>query len=479
MRLSSLFLGFGIEVAGYDPEIEGITCDSRNVTSGALFVAISGFRTDGHLHIEEALAAGAAAVLSETAPTSPRSEVFLNPTGDNRAILARLAARFYREPWSGIRCVGITGTNGKTSTAHMLAWILSEAGVPTGIMGTVGHVVAGRHLPADVTTPDSLETTRLMRAMADGGDGACVMEVSSHALSLARVDSVRFNVAVFTNISQDHLDFHGTMEEYLQAKLRLLGLLKPGGRAVMGSVSPEWPAVPGAVTFGVLPGDDFMISGAVTGIEGSSYSLRVPGGAVKEVLLRAPGTFSIVNSAGAIASAAQLGIPIDTAVGALAAFPGVPGRMERVPGAVGFLVAVDYAHTPDALERVLTQGRELARGRLISVFGCGGDRDPGKRPLMGAISRRLAHVSIITSDNPRTEEPGAIIRGILSGIDDMNGVTVEPDRRSAIRTALTTARPGDVVIIAGKGHEDYQILGTVKVHFDDREEAAAVLRELS
>lgn len=478
MKLSALLRGLGMSAGAYDPEITLVTADSRSVVHGALFVAIAGFRTDGHVHIPEAVSAGAAAVITEIPVENSSRGVLRNPAGNNRTLLSLLAARFYSEPWASLITAGITGTNGKTSTAHMLAWILRYAGLPTGVMGTVGHTVAGGFLPADVTTPDALETARLMRTMADQGDRACVMEVSSHALSLARVDEVRFDTAVFTNISQDHLDFHGSMEDYLRAKLHLLDLLKPGGTPVLGSASREWAGTPGALFFGSLPTDDFMVGHASTGIDGSCFALLTPYGSF-EVALRAPGTFSIVNAAGSIAAASVLGVPVEKSAAALATFPGVPGRMERVGGADGFLVAVDYAHTPDALERVLMQGRELAEGRLISVFGCGGDRDPGKRPMMGAISRKLSGISIVTSDNPRTEDPMEIISGILAGMGDRENVIVEPDRRRAIRLAVSIAKPGDVVIIAGKGHEDYQILGTSKIHFDDREEAMNALGELS
>lgn len=478
MRLSALLKDLGVPVNGCDPDVSHVTCDSRDVVPGSLFVALKGYSTDGHAHIREALDAGAAAVLAEVSVEPSHECLLVNPSGNNREALAFIAARFYREPWREILTAGITGTNGKTSTAHMLAWILRAAGIPTGVMGTVGHSVAGETVPALVTTPDSITTARLMRAMADGGDRACVMEVSSHALYLARVSAVRFDTGVFTNISQDHLDFHGSMREYLQTKLELLRLLKPGARPVIGSASREWPAVPGAITFGYESGDDFRVSRAETGLQGSRYRLETPEGCF-DVATPAPGTFSIVNSAGAAAAAYVLGVPVEGAVAALGTFTGVPGRMERVDGGREFLVAVDYAHTPDALSRVLTQGRELGEGRLISVFGCGGDRDPGKRPLMGAISERTAHVSIITSDNPRTEDPMVIIEGILSGIGDRSRVIVEPDRRKAIRLGVSMAGPGDVVIIAGKGHEDYQILGTGKVRFDDREEARKALEELS
>jgi len=477
MKLSNLFRGLGIHVEGYDPEITGLTHDSSRVARGSLFVAVKGFRTDGHLYAAKALESGAAAVLADDRDYSGQDRVFFNNGGNNRELLAVLAARFFEEPWNSMLTAGITGTNGKTSTARMLSWILQSRGISTGIMGTVGHVVAGQPVPADVTTPDSLETARLMRDMVNGGDRACVMEASSHALSLARVDMVRFDVAVFTNLSQDHLDFHGSMEEYLKAKLRLLDLLKPAGTPVLGSASKAWPRVSGALNFGYGESDDFRILDGEAGIEGCKYTLHSPDGR-QRVTLSAPGVFSIVNSAGAIAAAWAMGVPVEQSKEALVGFPGVPGRMERVEGSRGFLVAVDYAHTPDALERVLLQGRELAEGRLISVFGCGGDRDPGKRPQMGAISGRLADLSIVTSDNPRTEDPILIIGEILAGLGNRSSVIVEPDRRMAIRRAVAEAGQGDVVIIAGKGHEDYQILKTGKIHFDDREEARAALREL-
>lgn len=476
LKLSELIRELGISLSGHDPGITGITDDSSRVVQGSLFVAVKGFRTDGHLYIEDALRSGAAAVIADNPHYARVPGVHLNTGGDNRKLLPVLAGRFYREPWNRMLTAGITGTNGKTSTARMLGWILESEGISTGIMGTVGHVVAGTRVPADFTTPDALVTAGMMKEMADGGDRACVMEVSSHALSLSRVDMVRFDVAVFTNISRDHLDFHTSMEDYLQAKLKLLALLKAGGSILMGSASDSWPRVSGALTFGFRPSDDFVILDPRADISGSRYTLEFAGER-HSVFLSAPGTFSIVNSAGAIAAARALGVRVSRAVESLADFPGVPGRMEKVQGNRDFLVAVDYAHTPDALERVLEQGKQLSRGRLISVFGCGGDRDPGKRPVMGRVAGEISDLCVVTSDNPRTEDPMGIIEGILSGIGDGSRVVVEPDRRKAIRIAIGEARPGDVVIIAGKGHEDYQILGTRKVRFDDREEARRAMEE--
>jgi len=358
----------------------------------------------------------------------------------------------------------------------MLRWILEAAGIPTGIMGTVGHIAGGQPISASVTTPDSLDVARYMRMMADSGDRACVMEVSSHALALSRVSRVLFDIALFTNITQDHLDFHKNMDDYLNAKKKLFGLLKPDGRSLVGSYSPNWPRVPGAMTFGEDLNDNFRISGTEVGLTGSRFVLHTAGGETR-VRISAPGRFNIYNAAGAVAAAVQLGVQAEDAAAALVSFRGVPGRMEAVDCGQDFLVAVDYAHTPDALERVLSQGKALAGKRLIAVFGCGGDRDRRKRPIMGGIAEREADVVIVTSDNPRTENPETIIQEILEGISDRTVTVVEPSRGIAIRLAVSMASGGDVVIIAGKGHEDYQILGAKRIHFDDREYAREALQE--
>ncbi len=479
MNLGEILRNTAVSVPGNlaDLQITDITNDSRRVSPGALFVAVKGFSSDGHNYIQKALEAGARAVVAEKPLSVPGCHgVLLNPSGNNRELLARASAAFFRSPWLELRTAGITGTNGKTSTAHMLRWILEGNGTGTGIMGTVGHVAGGKSIEASVTTPDSLEVARYMRMMADGGDLACVMEVSSHALALNRVSSVRFDTALFTNISQDHLDFHRDMEDYLETKKKLFHLLKDGGSAIVGTYAPGWPYIPGALTFGERPDDHFRITGAKTDISGSVFTLETPGGAV-EARIPAPGRFNVYNAAGAVAAGVSLGVSPENCAEALGSFRGVPGRMETVSMGQDFLVAVDYAHTPDALERVLSQGRSIARGRLIAVFGCGGDRDPGKRPIMGGIAAREADIVIVTSDNPRTEDPEAIIREILAGIPKGSPVVVEPDRKKAIHRAIETASSGDAVIIAGKGHEDYQILGREKIHFDDREHAAEALQE--
>jgi len=475
MRLGRILEGTGALAAGGLAELEvaGVAVDSREVGPGFLFVAIRGYSDDGHSYASRAVEAGAAAVLLER-PLGMDTEI-VNPSGNNRPALARIASNFYSRPWLDLVTVGITGTNGKTSTAHMIRWILEKQGRRCGLLGTVGHIVAGRKVAARETTPDSLTIARLFSEMRSGGDTAAVMEVSSHALSLSRVDEVRFDRALFTNITQDHLDFHGTMEEYLQAKLRLLSLLKPGGTALFGTYSPGWPRVRGTLTFGNGAEDDFVITGTSVTASGISYTLSGQGFST-QVSMRVPARVSVFNSAGAISACISLGYSPDSCARALDGFTGVPGRFETVDEGQPFLVAVDYAHTPDALERVLRQARELASGRVIAVFGAGGDRDRAKRPLMGSIARSLADLVVVTSDNPRTEDPSAIIDEVVAGMPDLDGVTVEPDRMAAIGAAVGMARPGDVVVIAGKGHEDYQIVGRSKSHFDDREAARAVLR---
>ncbi len=457
--------------------VSAIAYDSREVIPGSVFIAIKGFSTDGHKYIENALDSGAVAVFSERACPGIESRlVFVNPTGDNRSLLASMAAKFYSNPWNDMKTVGITGTNGKTSTAHILSWILEDRGINTGVMGTVGHTAGGRSIPASVTTPDSLEITKYMSEMVSGGDKACVMEVSSHALALQRVRSVRFDVTLFTNISQDHLDFHSDMEDYLNTKKQLFSLTKQNGIKVVGTYAEGWPEIKDAVTFGERPKDTYTISDIEVGLSGSSFTLQTPEGEFS-VAVKAPGRFNVYNAAGAIVAANQIGVSLADAVKAVRSFPGVPGRMERVDCSQEFLVAVDYAHTPDALERVLRQGAILAENRLIAVFGCGGDRDNRKRPVMGKIAVENADVAIVTSDNPRTEDPTSIISDILKGIPASYKPLVEADRGAAIKKAIDMADKGDVVIIAGKGHEDYQILGKTKIHFDDREQARNALAD--
>ncbi len=459
-------------------EITSVEEDSRKVVAGSLFVALKGYKTDGHIHIEQALDSGAAAVLAER-QVSNDYRVCVNPDHDNRGILSLIAARFYGYPWDELITVGITGTNGKTSTARMLHWILEKHDMQSGIMGTIGHLVGGENINAKMTTPGALITAGMMREMVQKGDRCCIMEVSSHALSLSRVDDVRFDAALFTNITQDHLDFHQSMKEYLDSKKHLFDLLKNNGTSIVGTYSDGFPSIDGAVTFGFRENDTYRISNVFGELGRISFQLQTDGISVP-VEMSIPGKFNIFNAAGAMAAAIELGIDPLSASASLKDFPGVPGRFQSVNLGQDFLVAVDYAHTPDALKRILKQASELTANRVITVFGAGGDRDASKRPIMGQIAESIADIVIITSDNPRTEEPDSIISDITAGLstESQCRVIVEPDRRAAIRSAISVAKTGDVVIIAGKGHEDYQILGKKRIHFDDREEAAAALKEV-
>lgn len=478
MKLSTLLKNTGILIPrGMDSlDVTGITCDSRSVTNGMLFIAISGFETDGHLYISQAIDKGASAVISEKS-TDRKGCILVNPESDNRILLAETAARFYGEPWNKLITVGVTGTNGKTSSAHMIKCILDDCGLNSGLLGTVGHIVAGKDVKARLTTPDALQISELMAKMVSGDDKACIMEVSSHSLSLFRVENVRFDATLFTNITQDHLDYHRTMEAYLNCKMHIFDLLKEGGNAIIGSYAPGFPELPDAVYFGMRQVDDYRISNIEIGLKQSVFTLIHKDKAV-EVALNIPGTVNVYNAAGAIAVCNILGCDMSDAASSLFGFAGVPGRLEVVDEGQEFLVAVDYAHTPDALRCVIEQARESSDGKVIVVFGAGGDRDPLKRPVMGKIACDNADIVIVTSDNPRTENPDLIIANILDGIQDRRNVIVEPDRGTAINIAIKTAVFGDAVIIAGKGHEDYQILGTEKIHFDDREEARKVLKEL-
>lgn len=459
-------------------EITSVEEDSRKVVAGSLFVALKGYKTDGHIHIEQALDSGAAAVLAER-QVSNDYRVCVNPDHDNRGILSLIAARFYGYPWDELITVGITGTNGKTSTARMLHWILEKHDMQSGIMGTIGHLVGGENINAKMTTPGALITAGMMREMVQKGDRCCIMEVSSHALSLSRVDDVRFDAALFTNITQDHLDFHQSMKEYLDSKKHLFDLLKNNGTSIVGTYSDGFPSIDGAVTFGFRENDTYRISNVFGELGRISFQLQTDGISVP-VEMSIPGKFNIFNAAGAMAAAIELGIDPLSASASLKDFPGVPGRFQSVNLGQDFLVAVDYAHTPDALKQILKQASELTANRVITVFGAGGDRDASKRPIMGQIAESIADIVIITSDNPRTEEPDSIISDITAGLstESQCRVIVEPDRRAAIRSAISVAKTGDVVIIAGKGHEDYQILGKKRIHFDDREEAAAALKEV-
>jgi UDP-N-acetylmuramoyl-L-alanyl-D-glutamate--2,6-diaminopimelate ligase len=452
----------GARVAGaLPPTVDAIASDSRAVRPGTLFVALRGERTDGHAFVRDARARGASAVVVERDP-DPDAGLPAIVVDDTRVAASRLADAFYDHPSQAFAVAGVTGTNGKTTTTHLVRGICETAGIACGVIGTLGGVLGEQSWPLANTTPLALELQGLLAAQRDAGAQAVAMEVSSHALALGRVDDVRFRVAALTNVTRDHLDFHGTTQRYAAAKRRLFDLAPI---AVLNLDDP-WGAtwardLPEAITYAIdapeatLRATDLRLDG-----EGSTFRVGE-----REATINLPGRFNVRNALAALGIARALGIPADVAVRGLAATRAVPGRMERF-GAFGIDAIVDYAHTPDALENVLRAARETTRRRLIVVFGCGGDRDSGKRAEMGAIATRLADRVIVTSDNPRTENPLTIAQTIVNGFD----ADIELDRRAAIRRAIDEARAGDTVVVAGKGHETYQIVGTESRPFDDRDE---------
>ncbi|MDQ6777128.1 MAG: UDP-N-acetylmuramoyl-L-alanyl-D-glutamate--2,6-diaminopimelate ligase [Actinomycetota bacterium] len=454
-------------------EIASLTYDTRRVTPGTLFFCVPGFTRDGHDFAADAVAAGAVALVVERAVAVDVPQI---QVANVRESMADAAARFHGDPTAELAVVGVTGTNGKTTTAFLVRALLEAQGRRCGLLGTVKSVIGGVEHEVVRTTPEAIELQRDFRAMLEAGDVACAMEVSSHALELQRARGIHFAAAIFTNLTQDHLDFHASMEDYFLAK-RGLFTMAPGA-AVVNVDDPYGRRLAAEladpITFSLHGEASYAATDVQTGLGGSRFSALTPDG---PVALRSPlrGRFNVANVLAALAAARAVGVDLDTAVEAIATAGQVPGRFEPVQEGQGFEVIVDYAHTPDSLENVLGAARELGGGRVHVVFGCGGDRDRGKRPLMGEIATRLADRVIVTSDNPRSEDPEAIISEILAGAGA--GVTSLVDRRAAIAEAIAGADDGDVVVIAGKGHEQGQEFAAGrKVPFDDVEVAREVLR---
>jgi len=504
MRLSNLLAALPRELGPIerrgsgDPVVRGLAYDSRQVTPGDLFVALRGEAADGHDYVEEALGLGAVAVLVEELPASLGEHPLALRVPSTRRALAPLATEYYGRPSEELVLVGVTGTNGKTSTTFLVESILAAAGRRTGLIGTVEIRFPGHRERTLNTTPESLDLQRTLRAMRTEDVDCAVLEVSSHGVALGRIDGCRFAVGAFTNLTQDHLDFHGTMAAYREAKLdffrRFLG---PTSTAVVNVDDPAAPAFAAAardvgarlvrVSRDAASDAEVTLEHAEVRLEGTRARLQLPRDTV-EVELPLLGEFNLENLL--VAVGATLALDVDAAAVArgVAACPQVPGRVERVPWeGPGPTVLVDYAHTPDAVEKLLRTLRPLARGHLVAVFGCGGDRDRGKRPLMAEAAARWSHRVVATSDNPRTEDPGAILAEVEKGLGSLRRVAPEAlartegtyavieDRRTAIERAVTTARDGDLVVVAGKGHEDYQIVGRERLPFDDRIEAHAAL----
>jgi UDP-N-acetylmuramoyl-L-alanyl-D-glutamate--2,6-diaminopimelate ligase len=474
-------------VIGMPPRVvTGLTADSRRVERGDAFVAVPGFKQDARRFVPEAVGRGAALVVTEgEALNGVGVPQVLVPSA--RRALAALAGAYWDHPSRALTLVGITGTNGKTTTSYLVDALLRTRGDATGILGTIQYVVGDEIRPAGQTTPEALEIEAMLAAMRERGVRGVAMEVSSHALALSRVDALAFDVAVFTNLTQDHLDFHGTLDEYGRAKRRLFELLaaspKPRRVAVVNGDDPAGARMVAGLaletlTFGLGADNRVRATEWTSMLQGVRLDVATPAGRLR---LASPliGEHNVMNLLAAVGVGLALGLRPDAIAQALSDVQTVPGRFEQVRAGQPFLVVVDYAHTPDALERVLTTARKITTGRLGVVFGCGGDRDRTKRPIMGEIAARLADHAWITSDNPRSENPEAIVAEVAAGAAHVRreGDTRVADRHAAISAALAWARPGDTIVIAGKGHETYQIVGSEVLPFDDRDVARALLSE--
>ncbi|HET7696432.1 MAG TPA: UDP-N-acetylmuramoyl-L-alanyl-D-glutamate--2,6-diaminopimelate ligase [Vicinamibacterales bacterium] len=473
-----------------DRQVTGVAYDSRQVKPGTVFVALRGVNADGSRFAPQAIANGAIAVVAETAPPAGVSVPWMRVAGA-RAALAELAAAFHGHPSEELVLVGITGTNGKTTTSYVLASIFEAAGIKCGRIGTIGYRVGGRELEAPRTTPEAPELQQMLRGMVADGCGACVMEVSSHALALRRADSLRFAAGVFTNLTRDHLDFHGDMEAYFGAKRRLFEILPAGAVGVINvddrRGSDLIAAAKRPVTYAIDAAADVRPGPLTFTLDGLEFEIRTPRGTlhVRSPLVGRPNAYNIIAAA---ATAMALDLPFSAIEAGVARLENVPGRFQVVSApADDVRVIVDYAHTDDALKNLLETARPLATGRVVTVFGCGGDRDRTKRPLMGAVAARLSDLVIVTSDNPRSEDPERIIdeirRGIVRPADRIAPKGQQKgtpslaivDRREAIEKAIKDARSGDLILIAGKGHEKYQVIGDRTLPFDDVDVARAAL----
>ena len=491
----------GAQVTGdSDIEIAGLCYDSRQVVPGAVFFALRGVKSEGTEFVAAAVKGGAVAVVADRPCAVAGVTVVQVP--DARRAMSLVAALFYGAPTAGVPLLGITGTNGKTTTTYLVEGILERAGLPAAVLGTISYRFGATEIPAPNTTPESVDLQRILRELVDLGARSVVMEVSSHSLEQHRADGCLFDVAVFTNLTRDHLDYHLDMESYFASKLRLFTDLlaptdaKPLRRAVVNLDDPYGARIArGAsapvLTYAMAGGADLTVAEVAFSVDGIRCRIATPVGeiAIASELL---GRFNLYNILAAVGAGLALGLPKDAIRAGIEGHKRVPGRLERVESGAGITVLVDYAHTGDALENVLATITELKTDRIITIFGCGGDRDKGKRPVMGEIAARYSDLAIITSDNPRTEDPQAILADVRAGVVPLSlreytleelaggfrekGFATIESRRDAVRAAILAARPGDIVLLAGKGHEDYQIIGREKFHFDDREEAAAALK---
>jgi len=485
--LAAVLSGFEVEVRGsLELEISGVQYDSRKAGPGNLFVCIPGLKADGHKFAGMAVERGAVALVVERFLDLPVTQVKVK---DSRGVLGPLAASFFGRPASRLRMIGVTGTNGKTTVTHLIEHIFAKVGKRFGLIGTLGARIGEVEFPGSRTTPEASDLQELLDVMVSREAVGAVMEVSSHALDLHRVAGCEYDVAVFTNLTQDHLDYHKSMEEYLAAKGKLFASLAQQGHKngkKFGVINTDDPASSKllaqtpvrAVTYGVREKADYRAFNLQNQATGVKFDVEYPGGQVR-LNLKTPGMFTVYNALAAFAVGVEEGLAPELVALALAEVQGVPGRFERVEGGQPFSVIVDYAHTPDGLENVLKTAREFTRTRIITVFGCGGDRDRSKRPVMGELAARLSDLAVVTSDNPRTEDPLAIIADIKVGVNKVTDHYLEvPDRQQAILQACSFAGPGDLVLLAGKGHEDYQEINGIKYPFDDRVVARECLGRL-
>lgn len=465
-----------------DIEITNVQYDSRKVTEGTLFICIKGFNSNGHKYIQSAIEKGAKAFLVQE-DINIDGYTFIK-VEDTRKSMATVAANFYNHPSKKFGVVGVTGTNGKTSITTFLSEILNLNEKKVGLIGTIKIFDGDKEVESNSTTPESIDLQECFNSMLNNGCDYCAMEVSSHSLVLNRVDETEFKLGLFTNLTPDHLDFHKDLEDYREAKQQLfykttvaniINIDDEGGAKIYENIKNlKTPCY----TYGIDNEADFRATNIKIDASGVAYKLTTPT-YEEQVFVPVPGKFTVYNTLAVIATCYMLNIPKEVVIQGLKNTGGVAGRFETIQNDKGISVIVDYAHTPDALENILNTAKEFAKGNVITVFGCGGDRDTTKRPLMGAISQKLSDICIVTSDNPRTEDPNLIIEDILRGLDKNNeNYKVIVDRKEAIEEAINMAKPEDVVIIAGKGHENYQIVGKVKHHFDDKEIANECLKNL-
>ncbi|MDA8106579.1 MAG: UDP-N-acetylmuramoyl-L-alanyl-D-glutamate--2,6-diaminopimelate ligase [Nitrospiraceae bacterium] len=489
MRLNDILEGleaFAVN-GGTDAAITGISYDSRKAEDGHLFVAVRGEHADGHNFIGAAIARGAAAVVCEQVPEGGRYEgISFIRVADSRNALAAVANNFYGRPSEALCVIGVTGTNGKTTTTYLIKSILETWGKKTGLVGTIRSMIGNEVSEAEHTTPEAPEFQGLLHKMRTSGCTHVVSEVSSHALAQKRVDGTVFRAGVFTNLTRDHLDFHQTMEEYFLAKERLFRELLAGaavinyddayGRRLLSDIAGLQAPGKGVLTYGLETGADLTASDIHDSFKGLQFTIIADGirHRVRSSFVGLPNVYNILSAAGATLA---LGVPWEVILRGIRNAGPVTGRFEKVDAGQKFLAVVDYAHTEDALERLIYTARGLTEGRVITVFGCGGDRDRGKRPRMAAVATKLSDLVVITSDNPRSEDPGKIITEVEAGAVKKNYL-VEPDRRQAIQRAILLADNGDVVLVAGKGHEDCQIIGGRSFHFSDREVLEEAIRQL-